>query len=275
MTLFRRISDSIPISISQEPQTEAPAQPESQPKINYGVASNADAFEAPRQNNLFMDPLFQPAPLVKSPAIQNNTVGVSNRLESSAIQLNDESAKAAERMNALKKRREELLSHMVESKTKSLEAQKAAAEIRGAKADGKPIPDALLATLGPLGILGMIGGLPALPIIGGLLGSIGLSLEYKRQMDRAAAELDKKAGEFDMDAQNLSSELDEISKSIEDARVAEQRRQEKLNSPMQEFVGRSSMVQQQAWQAFNRDQNLIKEEPLTVPFNTFDETDKK
>jgi hypothetical protein len=277
MTLFRRISDSIPISISQEPQTEASTQPESQPKINYGVANSADAFETPRQNNLFMDPQFQPAPFVKPPAIQNNTVGISNRfshLESGAIQLNDQSAKAEDRLNALRKKQEELRSQQIESKTKSLEAHQAAAEIRGARAEGRPIPDALLATLGSLGILGMIGGLPALPIIGGILGSFGLSLDYKRQMERAAAELDKKAGELDMNAENLKSEIEEISKSIEDARAAEQRRQEKLNAPMQGYLGSSSMVQQQAWQAFDLDQNLIKKgnDPLAVPFNPFDKT---
>ncbi|HSE43329.1 MAG TPA: hypothetical protein VLH08_21395 [Acidobacteriota bacterium] len=68
MTFFKRISEFVPIITSQETQTENPSQPQTQPNANLGIASNVDSFEVASQNNLFMDPQFQPANVIDSDA---------------------------------------------------------------------------------------------------------------------------------------------------------------------------------------------------------------
>ncbi len=281
MTYIRRISDSIPITVPQEP--EISSQSQAQPEANLGVASGTDLFETPASNNsIFIDPQTQSAALMAPDTTQNEIVDASSifsYFESSAGQLNARSAELAERLKALNERKKELASQMIDMKNEILKVGEAVQAIRAARAEGRPIPDSVISTLGALGTLALVGGLPALPIIGGVLGMFGLSVDYKNKMDRMAAELEKKMGEMGLNLESLQSELEELNKETDIVRgevAHEELKRQKEIAPMQENSMSNSMIQEQAWQQFNPDQNVIQNQsdPLISTLNLVD-LDKK
>jgi hypothetical protein len=310
MTFFRRISDSVPIVANQEPQTEVPQPTPPEPQTNFGIASNLDLFEtvarteddrlnSTNQDDAFGnkenlsnlldrlssinlgDPQNQSAVDLESSATQNNmTVDASNvfsYLDPNAMRFNEQMAQLNDRFKAIRERRNEIQTQLIENKTKALELQQAATQIRGAIADGNPVPDSVIAMLGPLGILGMIGGLPVLPVIGGILGAVGLNLDYKARMEKAAAELEKRAGLVDMNCESLKEELEELTKEADSIREKfnqMDKKHEEQIAPSKLFVGSSSMVAEQAFQAFENTENMIQNGNASSPimFNASDVT---
>ncbi len=269
MTFMRRISDSVPITVPQQPDI-AP-QPKFQPETNLGIAVNADLFEKTGSNNsMLIDQQPQNAVPAESDASQAQLIDASSMFSYIQTSVPDSDAHLAqlrEKMNSLEAKKREIKAGITDEVEKSKEAKQAADTVAKALKNDEPIPDALLPILGSLGILGIIGGLPAIPVLGAVFGLFGgLSSEYKEKAKKAQAELERQAAESEMNAENMTTDLEDINSDMEAVRESirrEMERQAKANAPAKEFVYRGAMMEEQAFQEFVPDQTVIQQENET------------
>lgn len=278
MTFIKRVSDSISIFTTPEPQM--PETSQSQPATNFGIANNTDLFEANDSNNFdFMQPQPQDLSLIQPSTSAEITVDASSLFK----YLNPDSPQPTSRLQDLQDRLKSINEKIREikdsgalrkAKEESIKLQQMASEIRGAANDDKALSSSIIATLGGLGILGIIGGFPAPRIIAGLLGGLGifggLSEEYKQKMLKAAAELEKKAGEQDLELTQLQREFEELNKLAESVEelIKEEEHRLKLGFSEQEFKP-SLMTAESPFEEFLPDQTFVQTDntPSAVPLS--------
>ena len=282
MSFIRRISNFIPITVSQESQTEVPPQPPVQPRTSFGVANDTDLFEtANAYNSYLIDPQSQPAELIQPSTTLDTTVEASSLFSSFEMnqQFDNTLPQLNDKLNSLEEKRQEFVTKIEHEHTEGKNAQMAAKEIADSIKNDRPISDEILALMGSAGILGIIGGLPAIPIIGGLVGAFaGLSADYKAKAKQAQAELEKKAEQHQMNAEQLKSDLErtdsEIQSTIASIEQEKLRLEREAQPARDQIMDMDAIVQEPVWQEFQPDQNLSQQENISFPVN-FDQTFQK
>lgn len=244
-------------SFMTEPIGPSPASPPAAPPESHtdpgsesaaSPAAQADASRSPAYDRFAMSDLV----VTDARPFETRTVPASE----------DRLSKLQALLNSLEEKKRELQQDLVKVHSEKLELNKAAAEIRSAIEENRPIPAAVMSMLGVLGVVAAVGGFPVIAWAVGVFGAIfGLSDNYKSKANQAAAQVDAKAGEKEAQADGLKSEVEEIDTKIKSVVGSIEREKALLQQqalPARErALSTKAIVEDPGWQGFLGNESRI------------------